>query len=292
PAVVGAAAVEVRDGDVVIGDRRFVPGDVITIDGGTGEVFAGAVVGPTEVVPAARTLLEWATALGVAIGAAGPATSNAEPARPPAPTGTVTPDACIRAIAIKGFAQPQGVADVVLSTPAEVQPVLDALVADGLVAPSAGAFRLTEAGTARAAALLSDEQAAWGVEAAVAALDGFLALDRRMKETVTAWQLRDPAVQLINDHADADYDAAVLDRLATLHADTAAWLTPLETGNPRLVGYGVRLGRAAEQAQAGDVRYVASPRVDSYHGIWFELHEDLIQLAGRSRVDEVAAGRA
>ena len=71
-----------------------------------------------------------------------------------------------------------------------------------------------------------------------------------------------------------------------------AWLTPIETGCPRLAGYRVRLGRALEAAQAGDGRYVASPRVDSYHGIWFELHEDLIQLAGRTREDEVAAGRA
>ena len=46
------------------------------------------------------------------------------------------------------------------------------------------------------------------------------------------------------------------------------------------------------EALGGDQRYVASPRVDSYHGIWFELHEDLIQLAGRSRADEVAEGRA
>ena len=45
-------------------------------------------------------------------------------------------------------------------------------------------------------------------------------------------------------------------------------------------------------AMAGDQRYVASPRVDSYHGVWFELHEDLIALAGRRRADEVAAGRA
>jgi len=43
---------------------------------------------------------------------------------------------------------------------------------------------------------------------------------------------------------------------------------------------------------SGDGKYVASPRVDSYHGIWFELHEDLILLAGRNRADEVAAGRA
>jgi hypothetical protein len=40
------------------------------------------------------------------------------------------------------------------------------------------------------------------------------------------------------------------------------------------------------------VRFVASPRVDSYHGVWFELHEDLIRLAGRRRSDEGSAGRA
>ena len=113
-----------------------------------------------------------------------------------------------------------------------------------------------------------------------------------MKDTVTAWQLRDPGAQLLNDHSDAAYDRAVLDRLAALHADAVAWLTPHEAGCPRLAGYRVRLGRAAEAAQAGDGRFVASPRVDSYHGIWFELHEDLIQLAGRTRADEVAAGRA
>ena len=113
-----------------------------------------------------------------------------------------------------------------------------------------------------------------------------------MKDTVTAWQLRDVDAQVVNDHADAAYDAAVLDRLAGLHADATAWLGPLEAGCPRLADYGVRLGRALEAALAGDGRYVASPRVDSYHGIWFELHEDLIQLAGRSRADEVAAGRA
>ena len=42
----------------------------------------------------------------------------------------------------------------------------------------------------------------------------------------------------------------------------------------------------------GDQRFIASPRVDSYHSVWFELHEELILLAGRTRADEVAAGRA
>ena len=36
----------------------------------------------------------------------------------------------------------------------------------------------------------------------------------------------------------------------------------------------------------------AHPMRESYHTVWFELHEDLIRLAGKTREDEVAAGRA
>jgi pyruvate,orthophosphate dikinase len=173
--------------------------------------------------------------------------------------------------------------------------MLDQLVVDGLAATVSGAYRLTDAGKARADELLGAERDRWGIEAAEAALDAFLALDHRLKDTVTAWQLRpvegssEPA---INDHGDAEYDRAVLDRLASLHGDASAWLEPLEPACPRLANYRVRLGRALQRAVAGDPKFVASPRVDSYHGAWFELHEDLIQLAGRTRSDEVAAGRA
>ena len=45
PAVVGAAGLEVRDGQVVVGDRTLHAGDVITIDGSSGEVFEGVVPG-------------------------------------------------------------------------------------------------------------------------------------------------------------------------------------------------------------------------------------------------------
>jgi pyruvate,orthophosphate dikinase len=97
---------------------------------------------------------------------------------------------------------------------------------------------------------------------------------------------------VFNDHSDAAYDAAVLADLAALHADAVAWLRPLAVALPRLGAYLRRLELANDAAQAGDAKYVASPRVDSYHGAWFELHEDLILLAGRNRADEVAAGRA
>jgi pyruvate, orthophosphate dikinase len=309
PAVVGAAAMEVDDGCVVFGERTLEDGAIITIDGRTGEVFEGAIPGVSEVVPEARTLLAWARESDIEVGetpagtdAAGPATVGPEPASPepagsdpsrgPAPARRIGPDQCLRALAIKGFASSQAVAEAVLSTPDDVEPILGQLAIDGLTGSVAGAHRLTESGSARAAALLEADRVAWGEDSAAAALDAFLELDHRVKETVTAWQLRDADAGVVNDHTDPAYDSAVLERLTALHADAAAWFGHAENGPPRLADYRVRLGLAVERAQAGDGRYLASPRVDSYHGIWFELHEDLIGLAGRTRADEAAAGRA
>jgi pyruvate,orthophosphate dikinase len=112
---------------------------------------------------------------------------------------------------------------------------------------------------------------------------------------VTAWQLRETAPgeePILNDHTDPGYDAAVLRRLADLAAEAGAWLAGVEAAAARFAGYRARIARAAANIAAGDHRFVASPRVDSLHGVWFELHEDLILLAGRTRSDEVTAGRA
>jgi pyruvate, orthophosphate dikinase len=288
PAVVGATELEVAHGRIAVGSRTFAAGDDITIDGSTGEVFEGAIAGTDSVVPEVATLLAWARELGIAIGEK----AETRPSTAQPPSGSISPERLVRVLAIKGLAQAQALADALLTTPDELQPVLDGLVAEGSVSSVAGAYRLTDAGTARAAAALETERTGWGTDGANAALDGFLELDGRMKSIVTAWQLRDAEAQVINDHTDAAYDREVLERLAALHADAVAWLVPLETQAALLIGYHARLDQAAEQAIAGDGRFVASPRVDSYHGIWFELHEELIQLAGRTRADEVAAGRA
>jgi pyruvate,orthophosphate dikinase len=141
PAVVGAETVMVDGGDVRIDGRTLRTGTVLSIDGGTGEVFEGAIGGATEVVPEAATLLGWARLAGIEVDDTPLEDASATPPR----AGPLDPDSVLRAIAIKGFALPQGVADAVLSTPEGVQPVLDALVADGMAESTAGAYKLTEA---------------------------------------------------------------------------------------------------------------------------------------------------
>jgi pyruvate,orthophosphate dikinase len=299
PAVVGATAVELQpeSGMVHIGDRTVQVGEVLTIDGTSGEIFEGTIPDASTVVPEAATLLTWAAGLGIETGGETP-----EEVEATAETGAdevvvdarrATPDGVLTAIGIKGFALLPAVAESVGATPEVVESIVDQLAIDGLVVASAGAFKLTDAGTARLADLRAAERAAWGEDRAVAALDAFIPIDHEVKAAVTAWQVKDEVAGVFNDHGDADYDAAVLDRLAGVHASASAWLTMAGADRPaRFVTYGDRLARALEAARAGDTRYVASPRVDSYHGIWFELHEDLIHLAGRTRAQEVEAGRA
>ncbi|MEE9298726.1 MAG: pyruvate, phosphate dikinase [Acidimicrobiia bacterium] len=289
PAVVGATAVRVEDGTVSIGEHQLGVGDVLTIDGGSGEIFIGAVGGPEAIAPEAAKLISWARELGIEIGGPGErssAVATTEGTRP-------TADAIVRALFIKGFATVELLALAVVATPEELGPVLDTMTADGLVGDAGGMLQLTDDGKALGNEMIAADRELWGVDDASAALDAFLPLDHRVKEVVTAWQMTDvDGGPVLNDHSDEDYDAAVLADFTSVHQDAAAWLEPLRSGLPRLVDYSSRLHRAATLVADGDHMFIASPRVDSYHTIWFELHEDLILLAGRTRADEVDAGRA
>ena len=249
-------------------------------------MFEGVASGVATVVPEAKVLLGWARELGIRIGETDERAGAGQSPRP----GVASADDALRALLVKGYAQADQLGHALGVAADEAQALLDALVADGTAEAGAGAFRLTAVGREQATALIAEDRETWGPDAATGALDAFLDLDQRMKAVVTDWQTRGP--ETLNDHTDAAYDAAVLARLADLHRDVEAWLSPLAAALPRLGRYGARLGAAAEAAAAGNGKFVASPRVDSYHGAWFELHEDLILLAGRTRADEVAAGRA
>jgi pyruvate,orthophosphate dikinase len=290
PAVVGAASVEPSDSGVSIGGRWFDAGDEISIDGSSGEIFAGHLAGGWQVAPEAATLLEWARESGVPIGASETTTGSASLGDGSSSSST---DDLVRALAIAGTLTDERLAETLLAGLDAVAAIIAEGVSAGIVERGADGTRLTADGRTRAEELFVADRAAYGDRRSGETLEAFHPFDQRVKQIVTAWQLRDvDGQQTFNDHTDPAYDASVLRDLATLQAEVVAWLAPLADVLPRFRGYGARLERAVGLAADGDQRYVASPRVDSYHTAWFELHEDLIRLAGRDRADEEAAGRA
>ena len=149
-------------------------------------------------------------------------------------------------------------------------------------------WSLTGDGRRYAEGLLAAELEAAGARAGVE--DGYLAflsLNPQVLAVCTDWQVRPgPEGPVVNDHADPERDAEVLDRLRRLHAEVVPVTDRLGAALGRLGGYGDRLGAALDRVLAGDTGWLTRPTIDSYHTVWFELHEDLLATLGRSRTDE------
>jgi pyruvate,orthophosphate dikinase len=123
-------------------------------------------------------------------------------------------------------------------------------------------------------------------------LDDFDPVNRELKAVVTAWQIREvDGRQILNDHQDRDYDRTVLARLAATDVSVQEWLNRYQDAWLLNV-FRRRLTRALAEVESGEHAWILSPRVDSYHSVWFELHEHLIRLSGRTRAEEAMSGRA
>ncbi len=57
---------------------------------------------------------------------------------------------------------------------------------------------------------------------------------------------------------------------------------------PRLGRYAAKLQTALDRVRAGETMWLSRPLIDSYHTVWFELHEELILAAGLTRDAEDA----
>jgi pyruvate,orthophosphate dikinase len=122
-----------------------------------------------------------------------------------------------------------------------------------------------------------------GYAAAKQFYDAFLPRNVELLRICTAWQLGPGNIP--NDHSDASYDWAVLDRLDRLDGRIAALLAPLSKAVPRFADYRGRLTEALEKID-GDRRWLAAPQCDSYHTVWMQMHEDILSALGVNRADE------
>ena len=115
------------------------------------------------------------------------------------------------------------------------------------------------------------------------AYQAFLPFNTQLLRICTDWQLRPDGSP--NDHSDSAYDFKVLERLDRLDERIATLVNKLAEAVPRFSAYPGRLTAALDKI-ADDRQWLASPRCDSYHTVWMQMHEDLLTAVGASREDE------
>ena len=198
----------------------------------------------------------------------------------------------LHALRLKGFAGTGAVAETAGVTEEEASQRLEAGKADALVVYREGrisGWSLTAAGRTRHGELLEAErQAAAYADRVDNGYRRFLEINGDLLGVCTDWQMRPgPDGQpVLNDHSDEEYDRKIVSRLRGI--DDAVQPVCRELGGcaERFSGYGPRLGAAIDKVEAGDVDWFSKPMIDSYHTVWFELHEDLLCTLGIERSKE------
>lgn len=209
--------------------------------------------------------------------------------------------AVLHALRLKGFADIDSIAEQTGLYPSQVRNFLEHLQVAEHVLHREGrvtGWTLTPSGRRRHAELIGAELDGTGSREAVDAVyREFIPLNKDFLAVCADWQMRPvpPAGEAVgresravpNDHRDFAYDAGVVRRLHAIDHQAQPLCRQLARTLGRFATYGPRLSLAIERVDAGDRDWFTKPMIDSYHTVWFELHEDLLTTLGleRSRVD-------
>ena len=196
----------------------------------------------------------------------------------------------LHALRLKGFADTGIVAAITDLDDAEANKHLEAAQADRLVTRRDGrisGWALTSEGRTKHAELIKGELDAAGVRDVVQnGYRRFLEFNGELLAVCTDWQLKDGA---LNDHTDDDYDRSVIQRLEAVDDKVQPVTDELGHALERFSDYGSRFSAALGKVKNGERDWFAKPMIDSYHTIWFELHEDLLATLGIERSKEGSA---
>jgi hypothetical protein len=197
----------------------------------------------------------------------------------------------LHGLRLKGFAEAAPVADGAGLGADEAEEHLRTLSGEGLVARRDGrvsGWSLTADGRSEHRRLVAEELDVSGAKAVVDdAYRRFLALNGDLLAVCTAWQLRpEGEASVVNDHSDPGYDGEVVERLAVVDGRVRPIVDDLAASLDRYGRYSPRLGAALDKVRTGEPEWFTRPIIDSYHTVWFELHEDLLCTLGLERSAE------
>lgn len=197
-----------------------------------------------------------------------------------------TADFTLHGLTLRQLATGEQLADVLGLDAAEIEGHLEQAAADGKVIAARGAYMITPGGREHLDTRYPQDFAGERAdERLVATLADFeQGTNKRMLALMTSWQtITVGGVEQPNDHSDADYDAKIVDKLAALHERAAAQLAPFAEADPLTERFISRLGEAMANVDKGDHEYISNVRIDSYHTVWYQMHEHLLRLMGEER---------
>jgi hypothetical protein len=158
------------------------------------------------------------------------------------------------------------------------------LVAEGLVTPVRASIRVTPKGRALHQAWARVPAGSATEDALRRAYERFLPLNGEFLRLCHDWQVRPGNVP--NVHDDLRYDWGVIDRLRDIDERVAPVLRRFARTLERFDVYPRRLRGARKRVEDGETEWFTSPRLDSYHTVWMQVHEDLLLGLGLERTDE------
>lgn len=191
----------------------------------------------------------------------------------------------LHGVAVKKHGTATEVAALTGLEPARVDALIEAAVAAGRAVRADDKVLLTPAGRMIVEAQYSRFYAAARTNDDFRrAHERFERVNNELKQVITDWQTMPVGGQQVaNDHSDADYDAAIIDRLGEVHEKVEPILRAFSAVVPRFNYYLDKLEAALEHAEDGEAAWVSDATMDSYHTVWFELHEDILRVLGRAR---------
>lgn len=194
----------------------------------------------------------------------------------------------LHGLAVKKAGTASAVAELLGRDEGEVAVALDAAAADGRAMAAKGMFMVTPAGRS----WLDEQYPRVFAEfraspPAAAAYERFEVINRELLALFTDWQMMPAGSERVpNDHSDPDYDHRIIDKIGMQHERAQRPLEQFTDLVARVGRYIDRLEAAYDRVLAGDLDFVSGARVDSYHTVWFELHEDLLRMLGREREEQ------
>ncbi len=197
----------------------------------------------------------------------------------------------LHALRLKGFIDSAEVAEIASVDQSVVDGELAKFVESGHVVYRDGrvsGWSLTPEGRVYGEQLLAGELDDAGVRDEVA--DGyqrFLGCNQDFLSICTDWQVRTvDGEQQLNDHDDPDYDASVIAALGAIDEQVQPIVAHLAAQLDRFGSYGDRFTDRLTRVNNGETDWFTKPMIDSYHTVWFELHENLLATLGIERAKE------